>query len=79
VTIDDTALDGLRSTLAADDYRLAVTESGSGVEVRITAGPHACAECLVPKPIMRAVLGPALGVPEDAIALIYPADADDGP
>jgi hypothetical protein len=76
VTIDETALDGLRSTLAADDYALAVTGSGSGVEVRITAGPDACADCLVPKPIMRSMLAPALGVPEDAIALVYPADPD---
>ena len=74
MTIDETALDGLRSTLAADDYALAVTESGAGVEVRITAGPDACAECLVPKPIMRSMLGPALGVPEEAVALIYPSD-----
>ena len=78
MSIDESALDGLRSTLAAYDYALDVTESGSGVEVRITAGPDACEECLVPKPIMRSVLGPALGVPEDAIALIYPADADSG-
>jgi len=74
MTIDESALDGLRSTLAADDYQLAVTESGSGVEVRITAGPDACEDCLVPKPLMRSLLGPALGVPEDAIVLIYPAD-----
>jgi hypothetical protein len=75
VTIDETALDGLRSTLAADDYRMSVTESGSSVEVRITAGPDACADCLVPEPIMRHVLHAALGVPEDAIVLVYPSDA----
>jgi hypothetical protein len=78
MTIDESALDGLRSTLAADDYRLAVTESGPGVEVRITAGPDACEDCLVPKPVMRSILGPALGVPEDSIALVYPVDAEDG-
>ena len=75
MTIDENALSGLRSTLEADDYRMAVTESGSSVEVTITAGPAACHDCLVPKPIMRNILHAALGVPEDAIVLVYPADA----
>jgi hypothetical protein len=74
VSIDEKALAGLRSTLEADDYRMAVAESGSSVEVTITAGPDACADCLVPKPIMRNILHAALGVPEDAIVLVYPAD-----
>jgi hypothetical protein len=74
VSIDENALSGLRSTLEADDYRMSVSESGSSVEVTITAGPDACADCLVPKPIMRNILHAALGVPEDAIVLVYPAD-----
>jgi hypothetical protein len=74
VTIDETALSGLRSTLAADDYRMAVAEAGDTVEVTIIAGPAACDDCLVPKPIMRNILHAALGVPEDAIVLVYPAD-----
>jgi hypothetical protein len=76
VSIDENALSGLRSTLAADDYRMSVTEYGDGVEVTITAGPAACDDCLVPKPIMRNILHAALGVPEDAIALVYPTDTD---
>lgn len=72
MTIDESALDGLRATLAADDYGLAVAETGSGVEVRITAGPAACADCLVPEPIMRSILHAALGVPADDITLRYP-------
>jgi hypothetical protein len=75
VSIDENALAGLRSTLEADDYRMSVTESGTSVEVRITAGPDACADCLVPKPIMRSLLHAALGVPEDAIVLMYPTEA----
>jgi hypothetical protein len=75
VSIDENALAGLRSTLEADDYRMSITESGAAVEVRITAGPDACADCLVPKPIMLTILHAALGVPEDAIVLVYPADA----
>jgi hypothetical protein len=76
VSIDETALAGLRSTLEADDYRMAVTEAGGSVEVTITAGPAACEDCLVPKPIMRNILHAALGVPEDAIVLRYPTDAN---
>jgi hypothetical protein len=75
VSIDESALSGLRSTLEADDYRMSISESGGGtVEVTITAGADACADCLVPKPIMRNILHAALGVPEDAIVLVYPAD-----
>jgi hypothetical protein len=76
MSIDESALSGLRSTLEADDYRMEVGEYGSSVEVTITAGPDACADCLVPKPIMRNILHAALGVPEDSIVLRYPADAD---
>jgi hypothetical protein len=75
VSVDENALSGLRSTLEADGYRMAVTETGDSVEVTITAGPAACDDCLVPKPIMRNILHAALGVPEDAIVLVYPADA----
>jgi hypothetical protein len=76
VSIDENALAGLRSTLEADDYRMAVAETGDSVEVTITAGPAACDDCLVPKPIMRNILHAALGVPEDAIVLRYPADVE---
>lgn len=75
--IDEAALDGIRGTLAADGYRLAAASNGPGIEVRITAGPDACADCLVPKSLMRGVLRSALGVPEHEITLIYPADAED--
>ncbi|MEB3369036.1 hypothetical protein [Saccharopolyspora mangrovi] len=74
MSIDESALAQLRSTLAADDYQLAVADSDGQVRVSITAGPAACEDCLVPKPLMRGVLHQALGVPEDAITLIYPGE-----
>ena len=43
-----------------------------GVRVTITAGPGACADCLVPENLMRGILGQALGVPQDSIDLAYP-------
>ncbi|MCI2416533.1 hypothetical protein MOQ72_03780 [Saccharopolyspora sp. K220] len=78
MTIDPSTLDKLRQTLAADDYQLAVAESETEVRVSITAGPGACAECLVPKPLMRGVLHSALGVPEERITLIYPGESEPG-
>ncbi|MGP4018921.1 hypothetical protein [Saccharopolyspora sp. 5N708] len=78
MTIDESALDNLRKTLAADDYQLAVAEFGSELRVSITAGPQACDECLVPKPLMRGVLNSALGVPEERITLIYPGESEAG-
>jgi hypothetical protein len=35
------------------------------------ASPQACADCLVPKDLMRGTLG----LPEDAIDLMYPLDS----
>lgn len=78
MTSDQGALEGLRSSLAADDYRMDVTATGDGVAVRISAGPDACADCLVPKDLMRSVLTSALGVPEERIALWYPGEGNPG-
>jgi hypothetical protein len=61
----------LRSTLAADGYLLEVAEQGTRVRATISATPQACADCLVPKDLMRGTLG----LPEDAIDLMYPLDS----
>lgn len=73
-TPDESALTDIRNTLAADDYHLTATPTATGVEIRIAAGPAACDDCLVPKPLMRAMLHDALGVPESSITLVYPTD-----
>jgi hypothetical protein len=65
----------LRSSLAADGYLLDIAEQGTRVRVTISATPRACADCLVPKDLMRGILGQALGVPDDTIDLTYPLDA----
>jgi hypothetical protein len=65
----------LRSSLAADGYELDIAESGDRVSVTITATEQACADCLVPKDLMRGILGKTLGVDRDAIDLTYPADS----
>jgi hypothetical protein len=65
---------GLRSTLSADGYELDVAEDGDRVRVTIIATDQACADCLVPKDLMRGILARALGVPQDSIDLTYPID-----
>ncbi len=67
-------------TLAADGYRLDIsvpdTPEGSPAKVRlvVTAGPDACAECLVPKQLFSEIASAALGGRFD-IELRYPEDS----
>jgi len=72
--IDTERAVALRSTLAADGYLMEIAEDGGRVRVTISATPDACADCLVPKDLMRAILGEALGVSPDAIDLAYSLD-----
>lgn len=72
---DETRLEQMRSTLAADGYHLSVEETDSGYDVRITADPDSCADCLVPKKVLVSMLEPILGVGAEGIRLTYPGDA----
>jgi hypothetical protein len=74
--ISSERIGALRSTLAADGYRLDIGEVGGRLNVFISATPQACADCLVPKHLMRGILQQALGVPEDTIDLTYPEDPE---
>ena len=71
--IDTERAGEIAAALAADGYHLQIAETGVRVRVTITAGPGACADCLVPENLMRGILGQALGVAEDAIDLTYPS------
>jgi hypothetical protein len=75
--IDTERIVALRSTLEADGYLLDVAEQGARVRVTIGATPQACADCLVPKDLMRSILGDTLGVPPDSIDLTYPTEEID--
>jgi hypothetical protein len=74
VGVDQSALDKIRRSLDAEDYRLQVTVHEHGATVAIAAGPSACADCLVPKDLMRVMLAPALGVRPEEIELTYPRE-----
>lgn len=75
------ALSGLRGMLAADGYGMSLRALGTDtLAVDITAGPDACAECLVPEDIMSGIVRDALGsvVPVARIELSYPAESRGG-
>jgi hypothetical protein len=72
---DTERLQALRDSLAVDGYRLDLRERDGRIGAVITAGPETCADCLVPKDIMRAILGQALGVDGQTIDLSYPTEA----
>ena len=65
----------LASTLAADGYQMEFAEDGDRLHVTIIATPDACADCLVPKDLMRSMLSQQLGVPGENIVLTYPAES----
>jgi hypothetical protein len=74
------ALAPLREMLSADGYELNLRAEGRDLLIaQIIAGPEACAECLVPREMMRtyfeSALRAALGVDPPEVRLIYPTDA----
>jgi hypothetical protein len=72
----DGALRGFRDMLASDGYELRWSLSSPGqVVVQIVAGEGACAECLVPRPLMEGILSDALGPTPYALdRIVLPAD-----
>jgi hypothetical protein len=57
----DGALGKFREMLASDGYDLSWELTGQDkVVVQIEAGPEACEDCLVPLPIMEAIMSDAL-------------------
>jgi hypothetical protein len=74
----EAALSGLRIGYEADGYSLQVegVSSDRVVKVRIAAGPNACEECLVPKPIATGTIkGSLQGLPVADVEVAYPTDA----
>jgi hypothetical protein len=76
---DSERLRAVRASLEADGYRLELSEHDGRTLAVISARPGTCADCLVPKDLMRAMLGQALGVAAQAVDLRYPSEiGDDG-
>ena len=73
----DGALGKFRDMLASDGYDLhwELTDQDK-VVVHIEAGPEACEDCLVPLPIMEAIMSDALAPTPFALDhIVLPADA----
>lgn len=71
------ALEPIATTLEADGYRLETTQVEGRLLVQIAAGPDACEDCLVPKPMMQAMIAntlAGLGVAPGMIDLRYPGE-----
>lgn len=71
----EVALDRLIQLFAVDGYRLQVAGFENGaLDLIIEAEPHACAECLVPPPMMEGLVRTELNGQQDiaAIRLKYP-------
>jgi hypothetical protein len=77
--IDATRLRPLQSSLRADGYQLEAREGSGRIGIQISASAGACADCLVPKDVMRGIVGQVLGVAEDIIDLSYPGESGAGP
>jgi hypothetical protein len=73
----EAALAGLRIGYEADGYSLLLESVSDGVvKVRIAAGPNACEECLVPKPIATGTIkGSLRGLPITDVEVTYPTDS----
>ncbi len=74
-------LSSIREGLAADGYDLDVEIADDGsVAVRVSAGPDACEDCLVPKPIFHDLVTAPLAdlVDPATVSVHYPVDAEPG-
>jgi hypothetical protein len=74
------ALRPVGDLLAADGYQLGVSAAAAAAAtLTVTAGPDACAECLVPKQVFEAIATKHLrdrGITVD-IDVVYPAPDGD--
>jgi hypothetical protein len=71
------ALQPLRDVLTGDGYDLDWALSPANtVAVKVIAGPDACADCLVPQPLMAAILSDSLSAtPYTLESIELPADS----
>jgi len=73
----DSARQRFRDVLAADGYTLEWSvDERDRVVVRILAGEDACADCLVPLPVMESIMSDALSAtPYTLDRIVLPASA----
>ena len=73
----DGALAGARTMLESDGFEASwVVDPAGGVHFTVLAGSADCQDCLVPKPVMAAIIGDALaGTPWSLAEITLPGDA----
>lgn len=67
----------LRSALEADGYDLEIALQPDLIDLRVVAGPEACADCLVPRELMEQMFrsrlpADATGLGHENVRLRYP-------
>ena len=72
--VNEQGLATIRQALEADGYLLDLDPRPDRLVATISATPQSCEDCLVPKPVMLAMIEQALGVPQQSIDLVYPGE-----
>lgn len=73
----DQAISETRKSLEASGFSVACADTGGVLTISLTAGPEACADCLVPRAVLESIVGRELaerGVQALGIRVVYPAD-----
>lgn len=75
------ALSGIQTSLRSDGYDLTVAAAEMRITVAIGAGPGACADCLIPRDLMRQMIISELGhrgvqLGNRSVEIRYPTDLD---
>jgi hypothetical protein len=73
----DAAISATRKGLEASGFSVSCADRADTLTVSVRAGPDACAECLVPKPVLQSIIGGELaaqGIQVAGVEVIYPAD-----
>lgn len=72
------ALKPTREGLEAAGFTLSLAESAGRVQLVVVAGPEACEDCLVPKPLFRQMANDEIleaGIGPVDLDIVYPIDS----
>ena len=73
----DQAISETRKSLEASGFSVTCADEGGVLTLSLTAGPEACADCLVPRAVLELIVGRELaerGVQAGGVRVVYPAD-----
>jgi hypothetical protein len=73
----DQAISETRKSLEASGFSVACADNDGVLTISLTAGPDACAECLVPRAVLESIVGRELadrGVQAGGVRVVYPVD-----